>query len=102
VDLGGRIVKIQSVSALEDLSESSVIFVSASEKDRLGKVIRWAEKHKALTIADSEGFADKGIFINFYLQNEKIRFEINKTAADKNGFQISSLLLKVSKIVGEK
>jgi hypothetical protein len=39
------------------------------------------------------------VIINFYLSDEKVRFEINTAEAEKNGFQISSLLLKVARIV---
>jgi len=62
-------------------------------------VVRWAEANGALTIGDGEGFAERGVMINFYLRDRKVRFEINARAAERCGFQISSLLLKVARIV---
>ena len=101
-DLGGRPVKIQTVAAVEDLSECDLVFVSPEEKDRVLRVVQWAEKNGALTVGDSEGFGERGLIVNFFLQDDKVRFEINKAEADRAGFRISSLLLKVAKIVGGK
>lgn len=98
-DLGGRKVTVRRAADLGDLSESKLVFIAQGEKGRLDSVVRWAEANGALTIGDGEGFAERGVIINFYLRDQKVRFEINARAAEKCGFQISSLLLKVARIV---
>jgi hypothetical protein len=51
-----------------------------------------------LTISEIEGFTQSGGIINFYIEESKIRFEINVGAAEKAGLKISSKLLKLAKI----
>ena len=52
-----------------------------------------------LTVGDSDAFAEAGGEIRFYLADNKIRFEINLTAVEKQKLQVSSKLLKVAKTV---
>lgn len=98
-DLGGRKVIVRRAADLDDLPGSRIVFIARGEKERLDRVVSWAEAHGALTIGDGEGFAERGVIINFYLRDQKVRFEINVRAAERCGFQISSLLLKVARIV---
>lgn len=97
----GRPVVVTRIDRLEDLAQCRVVFIPADERRRVGSVVRWASENRALTIGDAEGFAELGVIINFYRQDEKVRFEINAKAADSTGLQISSLLLKVARIVGQ-
>ena len=47
-------------------------------------------------MSDLEDFAVAGGMIQFYLRNEKIRFEINQQAAEDAGLKIDARLLKLS------
>jgi hypothetical protein len=95
----GRPVRVEIARDLRDLRGSRLVFIGASERRSVAKVAAWAEANGALTIGDGEGFAEEGIIINFYPSGSKVRFEINASAAERSGFQISSLLLKVARIV---
>jgi len=52
-----------------------------------------------LTIGDTKGFAQQGVIINFYIKDEKVRFEINVDAAKRANLKISAKLLRLAKIV---
>jgi hypothetical protein len=97
----GRRVRVRTVNDIRDLEDSRLIFIPGEENARVAKVVAWARANGALTVGDGEGFARKGVIINFYLADSKVRFEINPTAAERSGLQISSLLLKVARIVEE-
>jgi hypothetical protein len=58
--------------------------------------MRSLEGASILTIGDTAGFARQGVIINFYLENRKVRFEINAAAARRAGLTISSKLLKLA------
>ena len=49
-----------------------------------------------------EGIGEAGVMINFYRRDDKVRFEINARAAERNGLRISSKLLKLARVVGEE
>jgi hypothetical protein len=52
-----------------------------------------------LTVSDERGFAQQGVGINFYTEEDKVRFEINQDAVNRSGLRISSKLLSLAKIV---
>jgi len=52
-----------------------------------------------LTIGESPEFIGLGGIINFVLEDEKVRFEINVAAADKAQLKIRSQLLRLAKKV---
>jgi hypothetical protein len=52
-----------------------------------------------LTVSDVEDFAKNGGMIEFVPIDNKIRFDINNTAAKRNGVKIGSQLLKLARTV---
>jgi hypothetical protein len=54
-----------------------------------------------LTIGDTEGYAEQGVMVNFYLEDNMVRIEINIDAARRAGLNISSQLLKLARIVNQ-
>lgn len=95
-------VRVETVRDVRELHGSKLVFIGASEKGSVAKLSAWAEANGALTIGDGDGFAGEGVIINFYRAGSKVRFEINQAAAERSGFQISSLLLKVARIVEDR
>jgi len=52
-----------------------------------------------LTVGEGEAFAHAGGVIAFVIENRRVRFDINQTAADSAGLQLSSKLLSVARLV---
>ena len=52
-----------------------------------------------LTIADSRGFAERGCVMWFELENNRVRFGVNQTAAGDARLRISSQLLKLALLI---
>lgn len=52
-----------------------------------------------LTVGDSEHFAEEGGMIGFFLEDNKVRFEINLGAAEQAKLKISARLLALAKTV---
>ena len=53
-----------------------------------------------LLVGEERGFIDKGGVINFYIDGQKLRFEISVKNAKHSNLDISSRLLNLAKIVG--
>jgi hypothetical protein len=51
-----------------------------------------------LTVGESDSFATRGGVIRLFLEDEVVRFEINRTAAERNGLKISSRLLSLARL----
>ena len=92
-------VKIVYVKKLQQLPECQILFISKTDSEKLQKILDYLKGKPILTISDTEGFAQAGCFINYYLNEDKLRFEINQKALQNAGFTIDYRLLRVSKII---
>ena len=93
-------VRIKYIKSVDEISACHMLFVGTSVKNQLAQIFTWAYKNNVVTIADSPGFGEKGVLINFYLENGKVLFEINYDAVRKSNIHISYLLLKLARIIG--
>jgi len=84
---------------VEDLKDCQIIFISKSEKGRVFEILSQLNARPALTVSEVEGFTRRGGGINFYREGNRVRFEINPGAAQREGLKISSQLLSLGKIV---
>lgn len=92
-------VKIIYIKDIYQVADCHILFISKTEKNELKKILDFTKTKPILTIADSEGFAEAGCFINFYNYENKLRFEINQKALESASFTVDYKLLHVSKIV---
>jgi hypothetical protein len=83
------------------ISECDVLFICESENDYRKELLSLTEGRHLLTISDLPEFAKKDGMIGFVKDNNKIRFEINLQAAEKEKMKIRSQLLTLAKEVYE-
>src|SRR5262245_21432839 len=95
-NMEGRPLEIQRLSGLKDIEECHVLFVGASSD--ISSVLRQIGNHPILTVSETPGFTQMGGIINFVLQDQKVRFEINPQTAAAAGLKISSQLLRLALI----
>jgi hypothetical protein len=93
---GHRIV-LRRVKAGDYLKACQILFVSSSERNRLGKILESVRGGNVLTIGELPQFNQAGGIIKFVIQDDKVRFEINDGAAGQARLRISSKLLALSK-----
>ena len=89
-------LKIQPCQSLNDLQSNQILFVPASERARLGEILKRCKGYPILTVSDAEGFAEQGGMIALVADQGRIRFVINDSAARAAGLRISSQLLKLA------
>jgi hypothetical protein len=86
----------------EQTDGCQIVFVPASQAGRLARVLDGLKGRPVLTVGDAAGFAERGAVINFYLEQNKVRFEINIDAARRTGLPISSQLLRLARITHDR
>jgi hypothetical protein len=92
-------IKVRYLSQFKEIEECNLLFISRSMSEELPQVLEITAKKPILTVGDTKGFAEKGVLVNFFIENNKLRFEINEQGLHEAGILIDSLLLKVAKIV---
>jgi len=95
----GLKVDVRHVTRVEESPRCHILFVSASEGDRLAAHLARARRAGILTVSDLDGFAQAGGVIQFVLEDGKVRFWINRAAAERSGVRLSSRLLALARIV---
>ena len=100
--IGGRPAVIRRTSEVSALRSCHVVFLPASEINHFRELSNSLGNLSVLLVGETEGFAASGGVINFIVENERIRFEINPSAAARVHLKISSKLLELAVIVGGK
>ncbi len=91
-----RKITVKRISKLPEAASCNILYVSASEAGRLGTIVEAAHHSGTLTVSDIPHFVDHGGMIGFVKQQDRIRFEVNRTAAEDSHLTLSSELLKVA------
>lgn len=99
--VNGREFVVRHLKWGDDLRSCNILFVSSSERAHFDDVFRLIKGLPILTIADTPGFAQRGGIINFVLEDNKVRFDINVSAARQANISISSRLLALARIIPE-
>jgi len=87
---------------IDAIRKCHLLFICSSEKQNLPKIISSVKGHSVLTVGETPGFLEAGGIINFLIEQKKIRFEINLTAAKRENLKIRSQLLRLAKRVLEE
>lgn len=95
----GRTVALKQITDTKDFDQCQIVFINASEKERLPQLLEKLKGSRVLSVSEIDGFAEQGGIINFISEHNKVRFEINPDAARRLGLNISSELLKLAKVV---
>ncbi len=95
----GRRLAIRRIEGMKDLEPCHVLFVGSSEERRLAQIMPALQGSRVLTVGEVEGFLQSGGIINFVIEKNKVRFEINVNSAARAGLKLSSHLLGLAKVV---
>jgi len=76
-----------------------MVFIAGNMGKSLPYILNSLNTKPVITIGDTEGFGAEGVLINFFIEENKLRFEINQEAVRKSGLKVSHLLLKTAKIL---
>ena len=96
----GRKLVIQQFTPAT-VGKCQVLLIGSLDGANLDAALNAAKSGAMLTIGDSTRFTDAGGVIQFYLEDRKVRFEINLAAAQRAKLQVSSQLLKLARVVNK-
>jgi hypothetical protein len=97
----GRPIVIRYLTSAAEATACQLVFIAegASYAERLA-TIKATRPFPILTVSESPGMAAQGAIVNFFVEHNKIRFEINVKAAREHELTISSKLLSLSRVIG--
>jgi YfiR/HmsC-like len=89
----------QRITDVQEAAKCQILFIAISESSRAKQILSSLGKNSILTVSDIANFSLIGGMIQFVVQDNKVRFEVNLSAAEKAGLTFSSQLLKVASAV---
>ena len=97
----GRPVVAKRFATMAEYSPCQILFIAASadakvKTDALAKL----QSKGVLLVGEEPGLVQHGAVVSFYVENNKVRFEINVETAKQQQLKVSSKLLSLAKIVG--
>ena len=101
--INGRRIVIRHCESVEDYKPSQILFVprSTPPEDQAALIER-LRNEPVLLVGETPGFASEGGTMNFFIDNQSVRFELNVGIAKAQGFSISGKLLRLASIVGRR
>jgi len=84
---------------MEAIKQTHVLFVCSSEKEYLKDIIGAVKNQPILTVSDTKDFLKSGGIINFIMEKQKVRFEIDTINSKNSKLKMRSQLLRLAKRV---
>jgi YfiR/HmsC-like len=96
--LNGRRLVVRRLRDPQEARDCHVLFVSAVEK-HVPQMLGSLRGMGVLTVGDGNDFLDQGGMIRFFLEQNRMRFDINLEAAERSHLTLSSKLLHLARAV---
>jgi hypothetical protein len=97
--VGSRRLVVKRIGNIKEARECHILFISASERDRLATILKGLDGAAILTVGEIDHFASRGGQIAFRMEDKKVRFDINVAAVERARLKISAQLMKLGRIV---
>ena len=94
--INNRPLEYKEFHSLLEATNCQILFICPSEKGKFPKIMEALHGTSILTVSETDQFISAGGMVNFFIDANKIRFEINDVAAKKAGLKISSKLMSLS------
>jgi hypothetical protein len=99
--IGAREFRVRLISPPQGIQGCNILFLSRDEARRQSLILKSLRGVPVLTVGETSDFLSDGGIIRFHLEEGKIRFDINLSAAESSHLQISSrLLLLATSVTG--
>jgi hypothetical protein len=95
--VNGRRIQIRRITEPPTAQTCQVLFVDPAVKE-VRKILGGLAP-TVLTVSESEPFISEGGMIALVVDNRRVRFDINQTAADNGALKLSSKLLSIARSV---
>lgn len=100
--LGGRGVRLERLRDAASSLSCHVVFIGREAAMVGRETLDRLRKRAVLTVGDAEVFARQGGIMGMRLEQGLVQFEVNLAASRRAGLEISSKLLRLGAVVGDR
>ena len=102
VTIAGHRVWLRMARTVSDIDRPHLLLVGPDFSDQLPELVTTLGRAPVLTMGDTEGFADRGIAVNLYLAEDRVRFEISRRAFARHRLEASYRLLGLARLIEDQ
>lgn len=99
--INNKTVNVIRTQSIEEVKTCHIVFLNIIPPERrlFERALKKINGANVLTISDAENVINFGVMIGLVIENDKVGFEVNYTAAKSSKLEISAQLLKLAKEV---
>ncbi len=98
----GRRIDVQRYAGEADATACQVLFIASGDQAFVQPILDGIQGRQVLSIGEVREFTRMGGVINFFVEQDQLRFEVNLDAAESAGLKFSSQLLMSADIVKKR
>lgn len=91
-----RQVEVRQNMPSADWTNCDVVFLAEVDAARAASLVRTLSGSPILSIGEGPSFADAGGMIGLYVNDSRMRFEVNLSAAQRAGITLNSQMIKLA------
>ncbi|MEW5801392.1 MAG: YfiR family protein [bacterium] len=99
--VGGKNIQVKMCVTVRDLKDCHILFLDSTDRKFIQEVLRTVKDRQVLTVGHGPGFTQEGGIINFFIEDGKLRFEVNRDAEKRAGIKLGSQILRSAEIITE-
>ena len=93
----GRLIVVKEIRPSDDPREFHIVFIADSETVHAAPLLERAQGAAVLTVGESADFLRQGGIARFFVESNRVRFQIDPAGAQQEGLKVSSQLLSLAK-----
>jgi len=98
--IDGRPVFVKRLKNAREAKGVHILFVPRTDNAELGRAFKEIDPLAILIVGENEKFAERYGTIGFFIEENRVRFEINVASAERAGIKLNAKLLQLARIVG--
>ncbi len=95
---GGRTVVVRRYRTADQVGPCAILFVARSAMKQWPELRPRLQGRPVLTVGEVEGFTAAGGAVNFFVEEHRLRFEVNRAVTEEAGLRLSSRLLSLARL----
>lgn len=99
--IGKRPITVIRSAAAKDLLGCHLVYLGAGERSRYTAHMKALSDRSILTVDEGNQFTWPLGMIRFYLDKDRVRFEVNPSAMEKAKLQMDPKMVKIARIVSQ-
>lgn len=94
-----RRLTVRRVSDVQGANNCHILFIAACSRKHLRSILANLKMAGTLTVGETDDFLEEGGALNFLLEGNKVRIEVNMNVVERQMLHISPKLLSLARVV---